>query len=114
VIDAYRALADGLHELLRHDGWRVARAYDGIEGLRLAASLRPDVVFCDLQLGGPPDAHEVARALRASLSEKPIHLVGLTTAHLRDCPQDRSATGFDEILQKPVHFKQIEAILASL
>jgi CheY-like chemotaxis protein len=87
VIDGYRALADVIHELLTIDGWTVAKAYDGAEGLRLAQSIRPGVVFCDLQLKGRPDAYEVASALRGGFAPGPVHVVGLTTADLSECPQ---------------------------
>jgi CheY-like chemotaxis protein len=80
IIDGYRVLADTLHELLTGNGWRVARAYDGMEGLSLADLFRPDVIFCDLQLRRRPDAYDVARTIRAKTPGVVIHLVGLTTA----------------------------------
>ena len=110
LIDGYQVLTDALHELLRGDGWQVRKAYDGKDGLRLAELLRPDIVFCDLELRGRPDADDVARILRERSEGWPLLLVGLTTMAWGG-PEGAVPTGFDKVLQKPVDIEQIEAIV---
>ena len=109
LIDGYPALTDVLHELLSGDGWRVRKAYDGAAGLRLAEMLRPDIVFCDLELRSRPDAHELACILRERFAGAPIVLVGLTTMQWGG--PDARPTGFDAVLRKPVDIEPIEAII---
>lgn len=95
---------------LEAGGQPTAVAGTGAEGVALAETLRPDVVFVDLKLPDI-DGFEVARQLRARLG-RDVRLVALT-GFAR--PVDREATaaaGFDDHLIKPVDAEAILALLA--
>src|SRR3989304_8666333 len=70
IIEAEPALVAALSYNLRRDGYSVASAGDGPEGLRLARSERPALVILDLMLPGM-DGIDVCRRLR-SQSTVPI------------------------------------------
>ena len=96
---------------LELEGQPVAMAANGAEGVALADTLRPDVVFVDLKLPDV-DGFEVAQRLRALLGSS-VRLVALT-GFGRDA--DRAATaaaGFDGHLTKPVGADAILALLAA-
>ena len=88
---------------LEAQGHSVLWATDGLEGLNLARSHKPDVILLEMQLPGM-DGYEVARQLRAD----PWHplfnapLIGLTTCSLPGAVLDVLAAGCDVCLVKPV------------
>jgi CheY-like chemotaxis protein len=96
---------------LEAEGQPVAVAADGAEALALAASLRPDVVFVDLQLPGL-DGFEVARRLRGLLG-RDVRLIALTGFGRRQDHDATAAAGFDGHLTKPVGADTILALLAA-
>jgi len=112
TIDAYRPLANALHDLLGARGWQVEKAYDGREALRLIELLRPDVVVCDLELRQRPSAFDLASVLRAHPRYEDIFLVATTSREIAECQEQTLAMGFDAILQKPVDVETIEALIA--
>jgi CheY-like chemotaxis protein len=111
VFDSYRVIADALQNLLEGPGRQVGKAYDGSEALRLTLALRPDVIFCDLHLPGPPSAYELSRIVRADPRLNHVHLVAITILDLPECEERALLSGFDAILLKPVHIEQIEALI---
>jgi len=100
-----------LIELAPGSDVEAAVAAYGAEGVALADTLRPDVVFVDLKLPDV-DGFEVAQRLRALLGSS-VRLVALT-GFGRDA--DRAATaaaGFDGHLTKPVGADAILALIAA-
>ncbi len=84
---------------LSASGFSVRTATDGIAGLALARSLRPDVIVMDLQMPGLSGT-EVARELRADASTRHIPLIA-ATGHSRTELSDARAAGFDSLIVKP-------------
>jgi two-component system CheB/CheR fusion protein len=111
VIDDDRDVAGGLKAVLEVDGHDIAIAYDGIRGIEVARTFKPEVVLCDIGMPGF-DGYDVARAFRADPALRNILLVALTGyAQAEDRDKARDA-GFDEHLAKPVDIDRIEALLA--
>lgn len=80
-------------------GFTVLTATDGIAGLEMARTTRPDVVVLDLQMPGLSGA-EVARALRDDDATRHIPLIA-ATGHSRTQLSDARAAGFDSVIVKP-------------
>ncbi|MEO8023086.1 MAG: ATP-binding protein [Polaromonas sp.] len=105
---------DGLATLLAlldAMGYEAAGAADGMKGLEMARSFKPDVVLLDL---GLPvlDGFGVARALRADPAFASVAIVALTGW---GAERDRTRTaeaGFDAHLTKPIEPDLLEAYLA--
>jgi len=89
----------------------VHEAVDGPTAVRLALSLKPDLVLVDVGLPGM-DGYEVARHLRRDANGgAPLRLVALTGYGQ---PEDRAralAAGFDRHFVKPVDPAAIEGLL---
>ncbi len=73
VVDDDPTITDVLARYLRHEGYAVATAADGVTALDLAGHTEPDLVVLDIMLPGI-DGLEVARRLRA-FSQAPIILL---------------------------------------
>jgi two-component system cell cycle response regulator DivK len=100
VIDDVEDNRDVYDQFLRHEGWRVALAADGVEGLTMAARLAPSVIVLDL---GLPlvDGWEVARRLKSSDLTGNIPLIAVT-GHVTKEARDRAlAAGVDQFCSKP-------------
>ena len=90
---------------LSRDGYKVIKAADGLDGLRLAREARPDLVVLDLMLPRL-DGIEVCRALRQE-SEVPIVML---TARVKE--DDRLAgldLGADDYVTKPFSPRELAA-----
>ena len=106
--DAVRA---ALRRALLLDGWEIALAVDGQEGLVQAETARPDVIVLDL---GLPviDGLEVCRRLRSTGNRTPILML---TA--RDAISDRVEgleAGADDYLVKPYDVRELRARLRAI
>jgi DNA-binding response OmpR family regulator len=79
VIDDSRTFREALRELLTENGYDVALAASGEEGLASAGTLRPDAAVVDFTLPGI-DGGTVVRRLRMDLSLRTIPILLLTAA----------------------------------
>jgi two-component system, OmpR family, KDP operon response regulator KdpE len=97
VIDDYEALLRVLRLSLPLDGFEVATATTGEEGVRLATERTPDVVCLDLRLGESA-GQDILPILRERLGLPVIIMTGVTEEdELLDCLR----LGADEIVTKP-------------
>jgi CheY-like chemotaxis protein len=101
VVDDNDDLRRTLEVMLRAAGHRVETAADGLSGLDLIRSVRPDLALVDIGLPGI-DGYELARRLRADPDGDQYRLVAVTGyGHADDCRRALEA-GFNEHLVKPV------------
>jgi signal transduction histidine kinase len=87
-----------VRKLLQKAGHDVIDAGDGLAGVRLACSLRPDLVLVDLNIPGL-DGYEVTLRLRGEASLTGVPIVAITAEGDRDTSL---AVGCDGFLQKPI------------
>src|SRR5271154_5646678 len=87
-----------VRKLLTADGHDVIDAADGLEGVRLAISQRPDLVLVDLNIPGL-DGYEVTLRLRSEASLKGVPIVAITAEGDRETS---FAVGCDGFVQKPI------------
>jgi two-component system response regulator VicR len=80
VVEDEPTVRDAVARYLRREGFGVAMAGDGEEGLRLALEQRPDLVVLDLMLPGL-DGLEVCRRLRATLQTPVVMLTAKSEDH---------------------------------
>lgn len=90
---------------LNRDGYRVITAYDGIEALRLAREVRPDLIVLDLMLPGM-DGLEVCRTLRTA-SDVPI--IMLTARTTDEDKLTGLGLGADDYVTKPFSPRELAA-----
>jgi CheY-like chemotaxis protein len=110
LIDDNVDAASMMQALLSALGYTVEAANSGVEGLQLARTFRPQVVFLDL---GMPvmSGYEVAIALRRMPALDDVLLLALTGWNDQATRAAVIAAGFDRHLVKPPNFTQLISIL---
>jgi CheY-like chemotaxis protein len=82
-------------------------------GLTQAASIRPDVLVCDIGMPGM-DGYEVARRLRQQPGLENVVLAALTGWGQKEDRRRTAEAGFNHHLVKPPEPKVVESLLAGL
>ena len=92
------------------EGHEVLEAANGVDGVNMILSARPDVAFVDI---GLPimDGYEVARSVRRQ-PDHPTRLVALTGYGQADDRRRSFEAGFDDFVVKPVDPARLSQILA--
>jgi len=113
LVDSYPDSAATMAAMLKLWGYLPLVALDGITGLEMALSQRPDAIFLEVSLPRM-DGHAVARRIRAEEGMEKTPLLALT-GWGRPCDvQDCLAAGFDRHLLKPVNPEELRPLLAAV
>lgn len=97
-----------VRKLLTRAGHEVLEASDGIEGIRLACAVQPDLVLVDLNIPGL-DGFEVTLRLRGERQLRGVPIVAITAQGDRDTSL---AVGCDGFLQKPIDARTFARTIA--
>lgn len=113
VIEDNVDAANSLAMLLEMLGHETRIAHDGLEGVRVAAEFRPQLVLLDIglpKLGG----YEVARRIRGESWGEDVTLAAVT-GWGQETDRDRAEeAGFDRHLTKPMDLKTLKDLLANV
>ncbi len=101
VIDDDARLRQQCTELLKLDGYEVAEARNGREGIERARELAPDLVICDVTMP-EMNGHRVLETLRAEPRTANLPFIFLTGWSERDDVRTGMNLGADDYLVKPV------------
>ena len=110
VVEDEAPIADAVAARLRNEGFAVAIASDGPEGVSTAERLRPDLVVLDLMLPGL-DGLEVCRRIQR---QRPVPVLMLTA---RDSEADTViglGVGADDYMTKPYSPRELVARVHAL
>jgi CheY-like chemotaxis protein len=110
VVDDHEDSRTMLRLLLEQTGHEAIEAVDGIDGVQLALSRRPDVAIVDIGLPGI-NGYEVARRLRQLPRSRPIALIALTGYGQDEDRRRALQVGFDRHLVKPVDAERLKLAL---
>ena len=105
IVDDEPNIVEFLKMGFGYEGFEVSSAADGLEALRLAGELKPDLVVLDLMLPAM-DGIEVARQLRTGSD---VAIIMLTARDALDERVRGLDTGADDYLVKPFAFKELMA-----
>ena len=90
-----------MRDALEQAGVSATVAHTGSEAVRLAGTLHPELVLCDVGLGrGEMSGYDVARALRADAGTRDAILVAVTGLSAEQCSADATAAGFNEVIDQ--------------
>lgn len=106
IVEDDEDIADLVAFNLERKGWKTTRAANGLEGLELVRSLRPDMAILDIMLPGM-DGLEIFRAMKAGSMTEGIPVLFLTA---RAQLEDRLAglqLGADDYMVKPFSPKEL-------
>jgi diguanylate cyclase (GGDEF)-like protein len=90
-----------IRRVLEAEGLEVVVAENGLAGVRLAASERPDLILMDMMMPGL-DGREATTRLRAIEAMEKIPIVALTASVMKGDSERAIAAGCDGYLQKPI------------
>ena len=107
VIDDEAAVRDLMQRFLTKEGFRVATAQSGEDGLRRARELRPDAITLDVMMPGM-DGWAVLSALKADADLADIPVIMLTIVDDRNLGY---ALGASEYLTKPIDRERLVGAL---
>jgi two-component system, cell cycle response regulator DivK len=100
VVDDYQDAREMYAECLLSCGFRVIEASTGLEAVRKASSLHPDVILMDLSLPGM-DGWEATRRLKADARTQNIPVVAITGHASRNAAAEARSAGCSAFVLKP-------------
>jgi CheY-like chemotaxis protein len=113
VVDDIADIRNGLAELLRLSGYRVAVAEDAIAALNILESFKPDVAVMDIGLPGM-NGYELALEIRKRPEFEQLSLVALTGYGHEIGKVLARRAGFCAHLVKPIELEELLAVLSTV
>jgi len=94
--------------VLRHTGYEVVEATDGVQAVDLARRIAPDLILMDISIP-EIDGWEATRILRQDPKTRDIPIIALTAHALADDRERATAVGFSSYLAKPIEPRAVVA-----
>ncbi len=94
--------------VLRHTGYEVVEALDGVQAVALARQLHPDLILMDISIP-EIDGWEATKILRHDPTTREIPIIALTAHALADDRERATAVGFTSYLAKPIEPRAVVA-----
>lgn len=101
-----------VRRVLEVEGYVVLEAEDGLEGLEVAATERPDLVLVDISMPDM-DGYEVTARLRRMSEMAQIPIVALTANVMRGDREKALEAGCSGYIQKPLDIDMLPLQVAS-
>jgi CheY-like chemotaxis protein len=102
IIEDYSAHIELVRYLLEHDGHEPVTAMTGEHAVEVLASVTPDLMLCDLHLGGGMDGYTFAEWARTQPRVAACPMLCMT-AFFEDFDADRARRcGFLTVIPKPI------------
>ncbi len=111
IVDDELAIRDALGRKLRREGFDVTLAGDGLEGLRVFHTERPDLVVLDIVM--PEMSGLIVCARIREVAETPVMMLSAQAVTEEDIIEGLNA-GADEYLVKPVRLNEFVARIKAL
>jgi CheY-like chemotaxis protein len=90
-----------LRFLLVQNGFIVHEARDGIQGIRMASELRPDIILLDIQLP-ELDGYAVAAKLREDAALRKTPIIAVTSFAMVGDRDKAISAGATDYIEKPI------------
>jgi CheY-like chemotaxis protein len=101
VVDDSSAITGIIAAALRKEGYGVIEAKDGVEGLKLTMSEKPDLIICDSVMPRM-DGFSMMRSIKANPAIASIPAILLTSKASGEDEQRAFESGFLDFIPKPV------------
>ena len=113
VIEDDRQALNLMEYILRHEGYEVLSARDGLEGVKRARTETPDLIILDVMLPGL-DGYEVCQLLREKAETSGLPILMISGKVHRDDREIGLGVGASDYLEKPVSPSTIVARVETL
>ena len=113
IIDDSDAIHDILDTLLTPEGYQLAFAINGAEGLEKANQFMPDLILLDVMMPGM-DGFEVCERLRAMSKLAEVPIIMLTALDDRESRLRALEAGVDDFLTKPFDRTELRVRINSM
>jgi CheY-like chemotaxis protein len=110
IIEDEAPIRDNLRQLLQLEGYAVLEAADGVSGIEVAFTSRPDLILCDILMPGV-DGYGVLAELRGTPDFAAIPFVFLTASASLEDRSQALRRGADDYLIKPVKIADLLAAI---
>lgn len=101
VVDDSTEITSDIAGALRKEGYEVLTANDGVEGLGIAFSQRPDLILCDAVMPRM-DGYALMRAIKANPATAGIPMILLTSKASPEEEHRALKSGFHDFIAKPM------------
>jgi DNA-binding response OmpR family regulator len=111
IIEDDTSIRENFCEIFNEEGYNVAGASCGKEGIELTASFQPDLIICDIMMPGM-DGFEVKEILSRDKKTSIIPFIYLTArTDIRDV-QRAMELGADDYITKPIGALKLLSLVA--
>lgn len=114
IVDDDRNLRKLLAATFNYGKYEIDEASNGVDAVRLAMQLQPDVVLLDVMLPGEFDGLEVCRKIKAQPSLKKVHVILLTALGQKKDREQGASAGADAYIVKPFSPMQLIELVDSM
>lgn len=108
IIEDEKDIAQAIEYNLSKEGFKVAKAYDGLIGLKMARGKHPSLIILDLMLPGL-DGLEICRRLKSDEKSAGIPIIMLTAKAEETDRVVGLEMGADDYIVKPFSLKELIA-----
>ena len=98
----------GLASNLRREGFEVAIAPNGMEGLKLAREIHPELILCDVKMPGM-DGLQVKKALNNEIATADIPFIFISAFSAPENKNKGLLAGADDYISKPFNMVELMA-----
>lgn len=113
LADDQPAARDLMRTVLCGAGYDVTEASDGLEALRHADIITPDLILLDIQMPGL-DGFGVCAELRSNPRFANVPIIAMTAGLMRGEKERAREAGFSEFLAKPISVSTLRNTVAAL
>ena len=102
-----------MRRLLEMSGYQVTEATNGVEAVRVAESVNPDVILMDLSLP-IVDGLAATRKIRQLPDLKNTPIIAVSAHDTADFHAEALASGCNAYITKPIDYGEVEDLIVSL
>jgi len=106
IIEDDKILLETATDFLSEEGFEVYRALEGSEGIRLAETILPDLILCDIYMPGI-DGYQVFARLQSGMETSRIPFIFMTAKAEKEDIRFGMQMGADDYITKPVNFLEL-------
>ena len=112
IIEDEFLIRENLLERLKAEGFETVGAENGLDGVKLALTERPDLIICDVMMP-KLDGYEVLKTLRQNPNTAPIPFIFLTAKADKAALRQGMELGADDYLTKPFTKTELLSAIAT-